>query len=215
MALIKALENGFKVVSLVSIQPLYDYSMLYHRPLFSAVSLQAYSLGIPLESISVANENMEKDALEKILERVKARYGITHVVTGGIGSRFQKRAFEEISRKIGLETYSPLWGLNQEEYLYTLLDSGIKFMIISITTMGLPHRLLGKVLDREDVDTIIRLSRKYGFNPSFEGGEAETFVVDMPLFKYALRVEGAPRILSEYEAHFEIRKISLYRKTSS
>jgi len=200
---------------LVSIQPLYDYSMLYHRPLFSAVSLQAYSLGIPLESISVANENMEKDALEKILERVKARYGITHVVTGGIWSRFQKRAFEEISRKIGLETYSPLWGLNQEEYLYMLLDSGIKFMIISITTMGLPHRLLGKVLDREDVDAIIRLSRKYGFNPSFEGGEAETFVVDMPLFKYALRVEGAPRILSEYEAHFEIRKISLYRKTSS
>ncbi|MCI4462415.1 MAG: diphthine--ammonia ligase [Thermogladius sp.] len=215
MALIKALENGFKVVSLISIQPLYDYSMLYHRPVFSALSLQAYSLGIPLESISVANENREKDALEKILERVKARYGITHVVTGGIASRFQKKAFEEVSRKIGLETYSPLWGVDQEEYLYMLLERGIKFMIISITTMGLPHRLLGKVLDREDVDTIIRLSRKYGFNPSFEGGEAETFVVDMPLFKYALRVEGSPRILGEYEAVFEVRKISLSRKTPS
>ncbi|MEM3244998.1 MAG: ATP-binding protein, partial [Metallosphaera sp.] len=50
-------------------------------------------------------------------------------------------------------------------------------------------------------------SRKYKFNPAFEGGEAETFVLYAPLFKRKLIVEGKPIKLGEYEWEYRIERI--------
>ncbi|WP_440059055.1 diphthine--ammonia ligase [Thermogladius sp. 4427co] len=212
VALMKALSKGFKIPVLTSVIPLYDYSMLYHKPNFTALSLQSFSIGIPLESVSVGRPGLEEAVLENVLRRVKERYGVEYVITGGILSRFQKRVFDKIASRVGLQTYTPLWGLNQEDYLREVLRAGIKFTIISITAMGIPHRYLGRVVDESDIEELIKLSRKYGFNPSFEGGEAETLVVDAPIFKYRLRIYGNPRIISDFVSYFDIRKIVLERK---
>jgi len=58
----------------------------------------------------------------------------------------------------------------------------------------------------------VRLSRKYGFNLSFEGGDAETLVVDAPLFKYRLELTGRKHIVSEYEGYYIVEEIKSIKK---
>lgn len=64
-----------------------------------------------------------------------------------------------------------------------LVRDGFKFIITSASAYGFPFELLGKIIEAEDVEKIIEASRKFGFNPAFEGGEAETFVTYAPSSK--------------------------------
>jgi diphthine-ammonia ligase len=205
-------EKGLSVKVLISIVPSYEYSMLYHKPYPQVLMLQAYSMGVPLETAIVVDPERELTVLDEVLSRCVRRYGVSALASGAVLSRFQRERFEKIALKHGLEAIHPNWGIDQKTYLRTLTRYGIRFIIQSITTMGLPHSMLGKVLSMEDVERILVLSEKYGFNPSFEGGEAETLVVDAPLFKYRLECEGSVEERSEYEAFFNIKKCWLTPK---
>mgnify|MGYP001772742750 CR=1 FL=1 len=211
-ALHKAIGEGLEVKVLVSAIPHYNYSLLYHRPSYTGLLAQAQSLSMPLETIGLYDPRREIEALYHLLRRVREKYGVEVAVTGGIKSRFQLKAFSEAASRVGLRVYAPCWGFRELDYMAELLRSGIKFIVVSITSMGIPHSLLGKVFTENDLDTLSRLSARYGFNISFEGGEAETFVVDAPLFKYRLLVHGETKIVSEFEGYYEIRKISLVKK---
>ena len=54
------------------------------------------------------------------------------------------------------------------------------------------------------VDTLKRLSDKFGFNLNFEGGEAETFVIDCPLFSKTIKINQAKKDWDGYRGRFEI-----------
>lgn len=54
--------------------------------------------------------------------------------------------------------------------------------------MGLDINSLGIILNHSTVQDLFKLSRKYGFNISFEGGEAETIVLDCPIFRKRLEI---------------------------
>lgn len=211
-ALHRAVEAGLDVCVLVSIIPHYNYSPLYHKPFFEGVKCQAYALRLPLETIGVYSESAEKYALINVLKRVREKYKVEVLVTGAVKSRFQERVFREIANTVGLELYNPLWGISEEDYLEKLLEYGVEFMLISITSMGIPLSLLGKVLGYSDVVRLKSLAVKYGFNLSFEGGDAETFVVNAPLFKYRVAVKGRSVVVSEYEGYFVISKCGLVEK---
>lgn len=88
-----------------------------------------------------------------------------------------------------------------------LVKEGFKFIITSASAYGFPFDLVGKEITTEDVEKIIERARRYGFNPAFEGGEAETFVTYAPLFKTQLRVNGKLKRISEYECRYEITDI--------
>jgi ABC transporter with metal-binding/Fe-S-binding domain ATP-binding protein len=212
-ALHKALSEGYEVKVLLTVIPHYEHSMLYHKPPYQVLLAQAKSLGIPLESVGLSSQEGELSALEHLLKRARDKYGVELVVTGALKSNFQRRKFAEAASKLGMELYSPHWGLSDEEYMESLLRHGIKFIIVSITSMGIPLGLLGKALAPEDLEVLKKLSKKYGFNLSFEGGEAETLVVDAPLFKYRLEVEGRPVVVSEYEGYFVVSKCKLVKKS--
>jgi ABC transporter with metal-binding/Fe-S-binding domain ATP-binding protein len=212
LALHKAVEEGLDVSVLVSIIPHYDYSPLYHRPFFEVLKCQAQALELPLESVGVCSESAERSALRWVLERVRDKYGVRVLVVGAIKSGYQLKAFGEVARSAGLSVYAPLWGVPEESYLDALIDQGLSFMLISVTSMGIPLDLLGRVVTREDVARLKKLAAKYGFNLSFEGGEAETLVVDAPLFKYAVSVKGYRVVLSEFEGRYVISKCSLVKK---
>ena len=47
--------------------------------------------------------------------------------------------------------------------------------------MGLDRQWLGKIIDEKDVEQLIELSDNNQFNLNFEGGEAETLVLDSPM----------------------------------
>ncbi|MCJ7637986.1 MAG: ATP-binding protein, partial [Nitrososphaeraceae archaeon] len=81
-----------------------------------------------------------------------------------------------------------LWQIDQYDYMNKLLKNNFVIQIISVSSMGLDVNSLGIILNYSTVQDLIKLSRKYGFNISFEGGEAETIVLDCPIFRKRLEI---------------------------
>ena len=90
-----------------------------------------------------------------------------------------------------------------------LINSGFKFILTSVSSDGLDETWLGKIITISDVLRLSELSDKYGFNLTFEGGEAETFVVDCPLYSYPIKISKSEKIWDGYRGRFEIEVASL------
>jgi diphthine-ammonia ligase len=125
-------------------------------------------------------------------------------VHGGILSEFQKTKFDGVALDLGLHVISPLWQKNQTQYMRLLLDSGFEFIITSVSADGLDKHWLGKKITKDDLDKLEHLSAKHKFNLSFEGGEAETFVVNCPLFSNPIEIQDSSISWDGYRGRFEI-----------
>lgn len=186
-AVYKALEEGYDISLLITIIPSSEESMLFHYPNIVYTKVQAECMNIPI--IIHKSDGDEMQVLYKLLLDAK-RHNITHIASGGITSRFQNERFMSICKKLDLTYYSPLWAIDQIEYMHKLLELKFELMLVGVSAYGLDERWLGRIIDKDGLEELIRLSKKYGFNPAFEGGEAETFVLDAPHFKYRLMVKG-------------------------
>ena len=80
-----------------------------------------------------------------------------------------------------------------------ILEAGFEFIITKIAAEGLNKTWLGRTITHRDVNKLVGLNKKVGFNIAFEGGEAETLVTDCPLFKSEIQILEAEKIL---ENHF-------------
>jgi len=98
---------------------------------------------------------------------------------------------------------------NKKNYMEELLQSKFKFIITSVTSAGLDETWLGREITRENLGQLVGLSSKYGFNLTFEGGEAETFVIDCPLFYSPIRIMKANKFWDGYRGRFEITEAVL------
>lgn len=186
-----AFLKGFKVKCLVTLEPARGDSWMFHRPAVGLTRLQAQALGLPQVYRETTGErDVELEDLREALSEAVRRYQVEGVVTGALLSDYQRMNINIICEELGLRVYSPLWRKNQSRYLKELVDMGFEFIITAIDVYGLGPRFLGRVLTRRDVEEIVALASKYGFNPAFEGGEAETLVVYAPLFKKRLKVHG-------------------------
>ena len=90
-----------------------------------------------------------------------------------------------------------------------LISSGFKFILTSVSSDGLDETWLGKIISISDISRLGELSNKYGFNLNFEGGEAETFVVDCPLYSQPIKISKSEKIWDGYRGRFEIEAASL------
>ena len=208
-----AFLKGFDVRCLVTLKPQSEGSWMFHYPAVEVTKLQSEALGIPQiyrETLGIKNREL-KD-LKEALETASAKYGIKGVVTGALLSDYQRMNISLITEELSLKVYSPLWRKGQDKYMLELVEYGFKFIITSISVYGLPPNLLGRILKEEDVVYIARMARRYGFNPAFEGGEAETLVVDAPLFRKALRIVGEPIQVGEYNWRYVVKRAWLEEK---
>jgi len=202
-----AFLKGFNVKCLVTLKPRTAESWMFHYPAVDVTELQAKALGLPqVFEHTEGRRGSELEDLKRALRKAAEKYGIKGVVTGALLSDYQRMNINFIAEELGLKVYSPLWRKDQAAYLRELVEEGFEFILTSITVWGLPPTLLGKVVTMEDVEKIIELADRYGFNPAFEGGEAETLVVYAPLFKSRIKVEGRRVRLGEYEWRFEVTR---------
>jgi diphthine-ammonia ligase len=210
-AIYKAKQDGHSIECLVSIFPQSEESYLLHYPNISATSLQATAMKIPqIQSrVDTTDPQIELEQLQNLLEKAKKDFGIEGIVHGGLFSDYQRTRFETIGNNLNLKVLSPLWHIDQKNYLKELLDSKFKFIITSVTSAGLDESWMGREITGDDVEQLILLSEKYGFNLTFEGGEAETFVVDCPLFYSPIRIVKANKIWDGYRGRFEITEAIL------
>jgi ABC transporter with metal-binding/Fe-S-binding domain ATP-binding protein len=194
--------------------PVADDSMLFHYPNSWVTRHLADAMGIPVMEFTVRGRSKDDEikALEEAMAQAKSTYGIQGVVYGGIASSYQKRAFEEICGRLGLAAVAPLWNVEPVKYMNELLKRGFKIMVVGVSAMGLDKEWLGRQLNKTSLAKLAALSKKYGFNLTFEGGEAETLVTDCPLFRKKLLINSATTHWDGQRGTFEIRDVSLVEK---
>ncbi|MSV33790.1 MAG: diphthine--ammonia ligase [Nitrosarchaeum sp.] len=205
-SILLAKKQGHEIKCLLSVFPKSDESHLLHHPNLQWTNLQSQSMQIP--QLTIKSEFDETDneinSLEKILIQAMDEYHIEGLVHGGIQSQFQKEKFENLCNKLNLKSIAPLWNRNPLEYMNELISSNFVFIITSVSSGGLDDSWLGKIITKNDIDNLYVLSQKFGFNLNFEGGEAETFVVDCSLFSHTIKIIQGKKIWDGYRGRFEI-----------
>ncbi len=213
-SLLRAQEMGHDIACLLTMHPAADDSQLFHYPNSRLTGHLAESMQIPLVEYSVGpnTKDDETQALEWAIGQARAEYEIEGILYGGISSNFQKEAFEGVCKRMMLLPLAPLWKMDPREYMNELIDRGFKVMIVGVSAMGLGEEWLGTVLNKESLEKLSVLSKKNGFNLNFEGGEAETLVIDCPLFSKRLEVRRAETRWDGQRGIFEILEAVLVEK---
>ena len=205
-AIYVAQKQGHEIVCLLSAFTKSEESHLLHHPNLKWTKLQSESMHIPQLTIHSNSDETadELSALEVLLHDAKEKFHIEGLVHGGIKSQFQKEKFESLCSKLKLTAVTPLWNIEPEQYMNDLLDANFDFIMTTVSSDGLDDIWLGKQISKSDIDILKHLSNKFGFNLNFEGGEAETFVVNCPLFSNLIKIKESKKIWDGYRGRFEI-----------
>jgi diphthine-ammonia ligase len=188
-------------------------SYMFHTPNIRATAQQAEAMGFPQLSWPTRGEKeTELKDLRDALSAARDRFGIEGVVTGAIESVYQAARIQRIARDLDLWCFNPLWQINQVDYLGLLLSKGFKVIISGVFACPLDSSWLGAELTEKLVSRLADLQRRYQINPSGEGGELETFVLDGPNFRKRIEVLGATRSYENYRGHFVIGKMRLVER---
>ena len=203
-----AKQSGHDLQCLVTANPYSAESKLLHHPNIRLTSLQAKSMGLEHLTVDTDSEN-ELDSLASLLKKAVSKYDIKGVVHGGIASIFQQKQFEAACKSANLTPIGPIWGREPMQYMQSLLDCDFSFVITAVSSGGLDESWLGCKIDTESLKRLSALSVKHGFNLNFEGGEAETLVLDCPLFSRQILIEKSKSVWDGYRGIFEIEAASL------
>jgi len=206
-----AKKYGHTVDVLLTLYPHTDESHLLHYPNIQFTSLQAASMKIPqlTEQLTSTDSKNESEALDKLILHAKENYSIEGVVHGGILSKYQKDSFSFRCEKNDLEIISPLWNKEPESYMNELLSENFEYIISTVSSNGLDDSWLGRPITKYDLLELKKLQKKFDFNLNFEGGEAETFVTNCPLFEKPLLIQDSITEWDGYRGRFEILEAKL------
>jgi asparagine synthase (glutamine-hydrolysing) len=186
-----AKKQGHEITCLISIHSKNKESYMFHTPSIEKTSFQANSMNIPLIIQKTKGEKeVELKDLEKAIKLAKEKYDVKGVVSGALASNYQKSRIENICKKLNLKSLTPLWQIDELNYLKDLIKNKFKIIIIGVFAYPLNESWLGKEIDEKFIDEIINLNEKYSIHLAGEGGEYETFVLDCPLFKKTLNVSS-------------------------
>ncbi len=208
MALHKAFELGIKVDLLITMKSKNPESYMFHYPNIELTALQAKALGI--KQVFAETEGRKEEEL-KDLEDVLAKNNVKLLVTGATYSKYQADRINEIAKKLGIEHLAPLWHIDPIKELNEIAEK-YEAIITSVSAEGLDESFLGKKIDKEMIAKLQELNRKHGINMLFEGGEAESFVLDAPLFKQKIAIKSAAKEYNGTSGRYLIKEADLVNK---
>ena len=206
---------GYDVSCLVTIISDNPESYMLHTPNIDLAPLSAKALDLPIE-IGHTKGEKEKEIsdITQTVERAKNTYGFEVLVSGGLASNYQKTRLETIAKSCGLVSINPLWGIDQKEHLTSLVKDGYRFIITSVSAEGLGPDWLGRTIDEKALSELLHLSSTHKFNVAFEGGEAETLVLDCPRFRNAkINIIESQKEWDGYIGKLDIKTAELILKT--
>ncbi|MDE1855363.1 MAG: diphthine--ammonia ligase [Candidatus Micrarchaeota archaeon] len=208
LALHRAIELGAKIDLLITMKSANRESYMFHYPNVEQTKLQAEALGI--RQVFAQTEGRKEDEL-KDLENAFTANDVKLLVTGATFSRYQADRINAIAKRLGIEHVAPLWHTDPLDELNELAEK-YNVIITSVSAEGLGTSLLGRRIDETVIEELKEANRKHGINLVFEGGEAETFVLDAPLFKKRIAVEKARVEESGANGVYLIEKAALTAK---
>lgn len=186
-----AKKEGYEVCCLITIISKNKESLMFHTPSIEKMREQARVMDLPSVIVKTKGQKEEelKD-LEKAIRKAVEKFGIEGVVTGAIESVYQTTRIQKICNKLKIECFNPLWQKNQNELLEDLIKDKFEVIITGVFSAGFDEKWLGRKIDKKFVQEILKLNKKYKINIAGEGGEFETFVLNCPLFKRKLKIDG-------------------------
>lgn len=203
------------LVCLVTLEPQRQDSYMFHFPNLNWTSMQAESMGLPqLVAKTEGVKEEELDDMRRVLLSAKEQYFIEGVYTGALASVYQKSRVERVCAEVGLQSISPLWGIDPRTHLLTIVKEGFQVIVTGVAALGLDETWLGRRLDLEMVDQLTELQRKYGMHAALEGGEGETFVTDCPLFEKRIEILSSKKHWNGVYGYLEILEARLAEKES-
>ena len=210
-AIYDAKKSGHTIEVLLTILPKSDESHLLHFPNILQTKIQSKSMDIPqiIEYLADLEPDIEELKLNELIKAAKKTFDFEGIVHGGILSAYQKNKFETLCQKNDLKLISPLWEKNDLLYMKELLDNNFNFIISSVSSDGLDNSWLGRKIGYPELQELEHLSKKFHFNLNFEGGEAETFVINCPLFKNEIKIIKSNKIWDGVRGRFEIVEAEL------
>ena len=188
MALNAALDAKEDVKYLLSMKSKNDESYMFHVPNIHVTDLLAEALNIPI--MAVETDGIKEEELEDLRDAfVELKNSVVEAIyTGALYSVYQKSRIEKLGDEVGLKIISPYWHVDELEYMREIVSSGFKIMISGVAAWGLDESWLGRIIDDEAIDELVKLNEKYGIDLAFEGGEAETLAIDGPIFEKRLKI---------------------------
>ncbi len=184
-------------------------SYMFHYPNIELTKIQAEVMGV--EQIfyeSCSEKETEVEELENIISELK----IDALTAGAVASEYQRSRVENIAKKLNLELISPIWNIDEVEYLKKLIKLGFKIIITGVAAEGFTKEWLGREIDDECIENLIELNKKYKTSIVGEGGEYETFVLDCPIFSKRIKIVESEKIYEGNSGRLEIKKVELIGK---
>ena len=212
MAAYSAIKEGHELKYLVSVFSDNPASYMFHVANIHITELSAEAMGIPLiKKVTKGIKEEELDDLKNILIELKDS-GIEAIYSGALFSVYQKSRIDAICEDLELKSCAPLWHRDPVEYMNEIIDLGFEVIITSVAAEGLDESWLGKKIDKDVLDKIVELNKKYKIHIGFEGGEAETLVLDGPIFNKRIKVIDSQNVWEKDSGYFLIKEAKLEDK---
>ncbi len=211
-----ARESGHEVPVVINVRSPNSWSYMYHTVNSWVVEVQAMAARVPIEVFYTRGVKEEEvDDLAYFIARVKKSWQIEGLVIGGIRSNYQGDRIRRVCDQLGLELFAPLWHKESTWLLREYLRRGMKVIFVLASALGIGPNWLGRELDEKAIDELIQLNKKWGVDPTGEGGEYESLVLDAPFFKEAIKVEEADKIWRVDTGTYAIRRVRLVPKSKA
>lgn len=208
MAIHKAEALGIKVELLITTISKNADSYMFHYPNVKYTELQAEAMG--KEHVFFDTEGKKEEELKDLEEALKDN-DVDVLVTGATYSRYQADRINSICATLGIEHLAPIWHIEPMEELKEL-STDYNAIITSVSAEGLETTLLGRRIDDEIIGILKEANARYGINMLFEGGEAESFVLDAPLFSRSIEVRKSRTESEGMRGRYIIEEAALVEK---
>lgn len=204
-------SQGFEIKYILTVIPEQANSYMFHHPNVRLAEYQASAISIQLlTKTTEGKKERELEDLKELIASVKDE--IEGIVSGALASEYQKQRIDTICGELNLKSFAPLWHKDPETVLREMLDAGFEVIITAVAAQGLDKSWLGRRIDKKCIEDLKEANKKYKIHISGEGGEFETLVLDMPLFKRKLEVIKARKEWDGARGTYLIEEVKLRDK---
>jgi len=208
-------NKGWDIKYLISIKPNRTDCYLYHFATVELTKELAKILKYNHFYLTCNIADPEKEALivKNLIQEQQKTNKIDALVLGGVGlQETQLRSLQKTLLPLKVEVFASHAGLDPENVFREILSKGYRILITQIATDG-GKKWLGKEISKDNFEELKNDSIKYGFNLIFEGGYADTLVLDGPIFNKKLEILDSEEIFeSEYNGYVQVKKYKVVNK---
>ena len=161
------------------------------------LKLQAESLDIPLETMSIIKDATMEDYGKQVTDKMAffTNKQISDCVFGDIFLEDLKTYRENQLKPLGITAHFPLWKRPTSEIIKEFIDLGFKAKVVSINAKLLDQSFVGRELDQSFINDLPDNVDVCG-----ENGEFHSFVYDGPIFKQPLPIKVGKIVKREYKS---------------